>query len=191
MSCCKCLIMNKITLFFLLICCLCSQVAKAQTWDEFKGQELKLFKYGLYQNGKEMNTFYADNEVFGFDTKNDGVIVWSGKKDGTRTFTYSIKGKTLTLVNHNPRTIQPKWFEIDGVEDGMVRTHDNIGTYRYFKVMTDAAKFQEWLKKANANDAESMYYVGLFLCYGVGVECDYKEAFSWFESTYKKCLREE
>lgn len=173
--------MNKITIFLILAYCFCSQVSMAQTWDDFKGQELKLYKYGLYQNGKEMNTFYAEKEVFGFDTKNDGVIVWSGKKDGTRTFTYSIKGKTLTLINHNPRTIQPKWFVIDGVEDGMVRTHDNIGTYRYFKVMTDAVKFQEWLKKANANDAEGMYYVGLYLCYGVGVECDYKEAFSWFK----------
>lgn len=114
------------------------------SWKTVKGKDLILLRYGLYDNGKEINSYTpTTNEIFIYGTYNDtDVLLQMNCLDGNVVYTAHLVGdkQNLLLINDvqnkkNPRVwIKIIMFRINDDSQTELYTVDNYNTYRVFKV---------------------------------------------------------
>lgn len=114
------------------------------SWEIVKGKELLLLRYGLYENGKEANSFVpTTNETFTYGSFNDiDVLLHGNGLEGNELYTAHLadEKKHILLINdvknENNRRV---WLEAIMFRRGddlklEVYTVDNLNTYRVLKV---------------------------------------------------------
>lgn len=114
--------------------------------------DMKLVKYGLYENGREVNTYYpsaqngnAGEKVHFSCTRNKNTfcMVWSNTQDGSVTYYGTIDGAYLRInekekngkkISDN-QWIKILWYKKHSDEDYFdVMTVSNNNTYRLYNV---------------------------------------------------------
>ena len=127
--------MKKIVFLIISFCWLVIKPISSQTnWADYKDVALKLVKYGIYSDGKEVNVFTppsADpNKMEYIQLKSDGTFIWGNSGNGTEYLKYSINGD---LCNFNRSSTGQRWIRLVKKTGNMLFTVDNLNTYRYFQ----------------------------------------------------------
>lgn len=112
--------------------------------------EMTLEKYGLYQNGREVNTLYpsesnhnkGENWTISFNTKGKNTLAMEQKKtgEGYREISGTFNGNMINETTRKVKGVSQNsnnWLKIlsyKSIGDGKFRilTVDNLNTYRYF-----------------------------------------------------------
>ena len=128
---------NKISVLTVFLICLHTMSSIAQTnWNSYLNMQLKLVKYGIYSNGREVNVITPSaathNEGEYICLRSDGTLIWGNNGNGTETFPYQVSGEYCHL-NRKPKS---SWLKIIQKSNNLLFTVDNLGTYRYFQIPT-------------------------------------------------------
>ena len=135
------LLNKKTSVLTVLLICLHTMSSIAQTsWTSYMDMQLKLVKYGLYENGREANVITPStahhNEGEYICLRSDGTLLWANNGNGTETFPYRISGEYCHLI----RKPQSSWLRIIRKNDNQLFTVDNFNTYRYFQYHVQSKK---------------------------------------------------
>jgi len=120
--------------YLLLIICMSSLSAYAQSWNSLVGKRLPLLRYGLYENGAEKNSFTPSqanrNQGEFIQLNANGTLFWGSSGNGSQTYNYRIDGKFLYLTGNNNNT----WLRCDRNDGNTIFTVDRYNTYRYYSL---------------------------------------------------------
>lgn len=109
---------------------LSTTTTSSSKWTSLVGKKLTLVKYGLIGNGgSEVNTFYNNTNEY-VQLQSNGVMIWNNRQDGNSNFYYIIDSNKLYFGS--TKGSRQYYFEIVNTNGNMIKTHDKIGTYRYF-----------------------------------------------------------
>lgn len=99
-------------------------------WTSLVGTKLTLGKYGLIGNGgTEANSFNNQTNEY-MQLQSNGVLVWNNRQDGNTSYYYTIEGNKVYFGS--TKGDRQNYFEIVSAYGNTIKTHDKIGTYRYF-----------------------------------------------------------
>lgn len=101
------------------------------SWNKLIGKRLILEDYGLIgSNGEEANKFVNNTDEY-IMLKSNGILIWNNRQNGNTSYCYQIDGNKVRFGNTSGT--KNLYFEIKREDSNCIKTHDNIGTYRYFR----------------------------------------------------------
>lgn len=134
---------------------------KIKSWNQLKGVPLRLEVYGLYDNGRLVNSFYPSEQGFNEGeilTTEFGGLKWykviQGNNAMTRLFDASVDGLTLYTSSPEEDIRWVKILEVGKVEsDYLLLTVDNRNTYRWYII--DMNSFNRVSNKHKSSPAKA------------------------------------
>ncbi len=119
---------------------------KITSWNQLKGVPLRLEVYGLYDNGKLVNSFYPSKQGFnegGILTNEFGGLKWyklvQGNDPIRRLFDARVSGLTLYTSSPEEDITYIRILEVGKTGgDWLLLTVDNRNTYRWFVIDMDS-----------------------------------------------------
>lgn len=108
--------------------------SSSSSWNTLKMKKLSLSYYGLAgKDGSEVNRFNESNDQY-IELLNDGTLVWNNRGgDGDTSYNYKIDGNRLYIYAIGNSPAGNKWIDIVNISEGIIKTTDNLSTYRYFQ----------------------------------------------------------
>lgn len=140
----------KTLLLFALLTTISTLSAQTLSWNalqhandpEDDSMLMYLEKYGLYQNGKEVNTFYPSDQNHNkgeyvsltLNPKNNTFKMdWYKTADGEQKYTGTYSGAVLNIKENNNKFRLLSWTKISNGKY-RAKTVDSFNTYRYYIV---------------------------------------------------------
>jgi hypothetical protein len=104
------------------------------SWKTFKMKKLSLLCYGGIKNdeGDEANCFEETGGEY-IKLLNNGKLIWNNRNDGNTSYKYQIDGNRLYIKAIGNSPAVNKWIDIVVMSKEIIKTIDNLGTYRYFR----------------------------------------------------------
>lgn len=111
--------------------CALNNISRYSAWGDLIGKKLTLIKYGLVgDDGREANVFYNNTGEY-IMLRSNGILVWNNRgQDGDTSYYYHIIGNKVYFGTS--KESKQNYFEIISTGTNTIKTHDNLGTYRYF-----------------------------------------------------------
>jgi hypothetical protein len=108
--------------------------SSSSSWNTLKMKKLSLSYYGLAgKDGSEVNRYNESNDQY-IELSNDGTLVWNNRGgDGDTSYNYKIDGNRLYIYAIGNSPAGNKWIDIVNISEGIIKTTDNLSTYRYFR----------------------------------------------------------
>ena len=134
---------------------------KIKSWNQLKGVPLRLEVYGLYDNGRLVNSFYPSEQGFNEGeilTTEFGGLKWykviQGNNAMNRLFDARVDGLMLYTSSPEEDIRWMKILEVGKVEsDYLLLTVDNRNTYRWYII--DMNSFNRVSNKHKSSPAKA------------------------------------
>lgn len=134
---------------------------KIKSWNQLKGVPLRLEVYGLYDNGRLVNSFYPSEQRFNEGeilTTEFGGLKWykvvQGNNAMNRLFDARVDGLTLHTSSPEEDITWIKILEVGKLEGSyLLLTVDNRNTYRWYVI--DMTAFNRNVNKGKSSRAKT------------------------------------